>query len=302
MTLNEWLRTAIRLQKRLPVEAFRSTINADDGWLIPVPRDITVIARDVRRLPTRDRLVVNQYKYILIINLAGNGSICMDGQKWRLMPGDVMLVFPHQAHCFADLEEKQLRWVLIGFCLKRSELALRHLRNHPLPAPPPVRRAFVPFLTAINACSSRNISNNHEIAARLWIMLLDMAAAGMHPPLAANIDANAFGASGKIIELLDVYIVEHLHEKIRMRDLSQHMHISPTCLRQRFHKAMGVSLGRYIRSRRLRLALDRKHRTDDSWSQIASQFGFTSLYSFSRAFKQEFRLSPRAYSRVLSHR
>ena len=71
--------------------------------------------------------------------------------------------------------------------------------------------------------------------------------------------------------------------------------MSPSHLRTRFRASCGVSLGKHMRELRLERACGLLRMTTARISEIADQCGFSSLFSFSRAFRVRHGLSPKAY-------
>jgi transcriptional regulator GlxA family with amidase domain len=69
-----------------------------------------------------------------------------------------------------------------------------------------------------------------------------------------------------------------------IESLAAELKLPVRTLRARFAREAGLSIGRAIRRERLLLARTLLCNTSDSISSIASRCGFTSIYSFSRAF------------------
>ncbi len=297
-----WLRTAGQLVRRLPVKAPRAAARRATARRIPLPSDLSIIARDRRLMPVQGRVTVNPDKYVLLAALAGRGTIELDDGRFRLAPGDVMLIVPHQAHQFAALETAALRWVFIGFRIERADTLLQPLKGRPVAAPPAVRAGLAPFLSASLAGDPADVADRPDLAARLWLMLTELLRQTPPVQAAARGPAGPAARPWRLIEYVHAYIGEHERVPLTARELARQMHVSPTSLRRRFRACMGLSLARYLRARRLRQAIDYKLRAEATWSETADRFGFGSIYSFSRAFKKEFKLSPSAYQRALRPR
>ena len=105
-----------------------------------------------------------------------------------------------------------------------------------------------------------------------------------------------FGAHFNRIEKVLDYIHHHLDLPLTLDDLSQKSCWSRWQLQRVFSAKTGLSVAQYVREIKLSKAAElllcsRSERIVD----IAFQFGFSSEISFSRAFKQFFSCSPRAY-------
>ncbi len=211
-----WPDAARRWTRRLPILVSRHALRPDDAAWIPVPREISAIARDRRQLPNHQQPYVNPHKYVLLVTLDGRGTVCLGDRRLRLAPGDTLLIFPHQAHRFMDLEADALHWVFIAFRLEGSEAILRPLRNRPRPAPPGVRAGLAPFLAAVLACASDDPGRRRATAARLWLMLMELVES-VRPARQGVSDATPSLRHMPLVERLDGYIAEHLGEPLTVR-------------------------------------------------------------------------------------
>ncbi len=104
-------------------------------------------------------------------------------------------------------------------------------------------------------------------------------------------------AIGRISHVLN-YIHDHLDVALSVDEIAKQSCWSRWQLQRVFQNEIGVSVGQYIRELRLSGAaeqlLDSKARSID----IAFAYGFSSEISFSRAFRQMFGISPRAYRKA----
>jgi AraC family transcriptional regulator len=97
-----------------------------------------------------------------------------------------------------------------------------------------------------------------------------------------------------IHEALD-YIEDHLHAPIRVGELSQHVYLSEFHFNRLFKTAVGISPKQYILGRKMTLAQTKLKDSQDSLIDIAFELGFEYPEVFSRAFKNQFGISPQHY-------
>lgn len=104
-----------------------------------------------------------------------------------------------------------------------------------------------------------------------------------------------------------LFIEEHLHEKLLLEEIAQKAHFSPFHFHRLFSVVVGETLNSFITRKRIeRGASHLANKKEMSITEISDKVGFTSLSSFSRAFKKfygmspaEFRaLSPEKYSKI----
>ncbi|ANE45211.1 hypothetical protein SY83_01425 [Paenibacillus swuensis] len=99
----------------------------------------------------------------------------------------------------------------------------------------------------------------------------------------------------KLIEKVELYILEHYEEGITLKDLAKHFLYSPNHLGQMFKEETSMHFSDYI----LNLRLDRvKQLLDDPTMKIyeaADRLGFKNMTHFYRLFKKRFGFSPGDY-------
>lgn len=90
------------------------------------------------------------------------------------------------------------------------------------------------------------------------------------------------------------YIEAHLASPIRLADVSAAAFSSLSYMHRIFYQLTGHTMKEYIRLRRLSRAATRLLTSTDRVIDIALDSGFDSAESFSRAFKKQYAISPRA--------
>ena len=90
------------------------------------------------------------------------------------------------------------------------------------------------------------------------------------------------------------YIEEHLREELTIRQIAQQAALSPFYFQKGFAMLCGMTVGEYIRQRRLSAAGLEVLTTDRRILDIALEFGYDSPDSFTRAFARFHGLTPAA--------
>ncbi|MBB5017929.1 AraC family transcriptional regulator [Chitinivorax tropicus] len=91
------------------------------------------------------------------------------------------------------------------------------------------------------------------------------------------------------------YIEDHLQAEFGIRDLADLAGMSHWHFQRVFRATVGETVKNYIRRRRLSWAADRLLAGQDSVLDIALDAGFDSNEAFTRAFRAQFDVSPRAF-------
>lgn len=93
------------------------------------------------------------------------------------------------------------------------------------------------------------------------------------------------------------YIYDHLHTRITVAALSEHLCLHPAYLSRLFKKETGSSISEYIQARKIETAQNMLVYSDYSPAQIAATLAFPSQSYFSEIFKKHTGLSPAKYRR-----
>ena len=94
--------------------------------------------------------------------------------------------------------------------------------------------------------------------------------------------------------------VEFIHSNymhdITVEKIAQHLNLDRTYFSVIFKKRTGLSPKQYILSYRMNIAATLIIKKDITISVVATSFGYSYLYTFSKMFKRHFGISPSNYS------
>jgi AraC family transcriptional regulator len=92
------------------------------------------------------------------------------------------------------------------------------------------------------------------------------------------------------------HVVDHIHEPLRLQDLSRAARLSPFHFHRVFQALVGATPSEFVKRLRLERALGLMARSRaPSLTSIALTCGFSSSSDFSRCFKQRFAVPPSAF-------
>ncbi len=260
---------------------------------LDLPREILLMRRSPRKQPSAIP-IIHPDRFMLALTLRGGGAAVVNKVAFHLPPHSALLVFPHQFHHFTGLEGLDFLWFFCSFRLDHARDMLG-LKNNPTSIP----SSAWPLIHAIigDYCNPRRMHPRilGRIAVNLWSLLLELADC-----VSVNNDLNTAPPEHptrdiEFLEKLQTFLVEHLHEQICAGQTAAYIGLSRRSLYQRFQAIMGMGPAEYIQRLRIQKACSLMSTTDLTISQIADQVGYTSVFSFSRAFKRALRLAPSAY-------
>ncbi len=91
------------------------------------------------------------------------------------------------------------------------------------------------------------------------------------------------------------YIEEHLHEKISLDDLAEHLNLNKSYLCKLFKNETSLTIGNYIKKMKVEAAGNMLIYSDYSPSDIGNYFSFSSHSHFINTFKAETGYTPTEY-------
>jgi AraC-like DNA-binding protein len=150
-----------------------------------------------------------------------------------------------------------------------------------------------------------NSDSDYEVTRRLVAeasLMLERHVARCSDPQAHESDRDAFkceqgGLARWQINRVQVFIEEHLTERVRVSDLSAVARSSPSYFSCAFKRTFGVSPHAYVMKRRVSMAADLMMNSDAPLSEIAVSCGFADQAHFSRQFRRAMGRTPSAWRR-----
>jgi AraC-like DNA-binding protein len=237
-------------------------------------------ATDLNR-PQRGRAL--HHRFVLILALETAVTVCVDDRAIRLNAGEGLLVFPFQFHDYIDPAREELSWLFVTFELIDAE-GLQPLRYRPFVITPTIRQLVVELVEAYLT------PREADLTTLLLTLLLSRARQAEPTHRRRHVPQ---GAPGLIMQVNQ--LAQRKGEPLSMKEMARSLGISASHLRARFRASCGVSLGRHLRRLRLEKACGLLRLSPSRVTEISEQCGFTSIYSFSRAFRAAYGVSPMAY-------
>jgi len=291
-----WREAMVRL--RLPVEAAAE----DDGasasvtcLVSPMGMEFSLVSAGAQEISGRNP---DQPAAIWLAVLLEGQAVLDDGRREvAVAPGDI--VFGPTGMAAALRLHTRFRLLLITaprVALDHRLVAPRSLRIGHLPAAAGMNHVFSGLLRAV-ADTLENLTGDQLRPVELAVtefLVAGLAAEVAQPNGAAAIrDAHLHRVRQAIESLL-------AEPDLRLGQVAEAAGVSPRYL-QKLFAAAGEKFTRYVRQRRLercRLDMLSPRYAEASISSIAFRWGFNGSAHFSRAFREQYGVSPREYRRA----
>jgi AraC-like DNA-binding protein len=238
------------------------------------------LATDLNR-PQRGRAL--HHRFVLILSLATAATVRMDDRNIRLQAGEGLLVFPFQFHDYIEPERAELNWLFVTFELLEAD-AMLPLRFHPFAITPVIEQLAADLITAYLTPGEAELTT-------LLLALLLTRVRQSKSTLRQN--QKPQGASELVSRVNQLAL--RTGELLSAKEIARSLGISVSHVRARFRASCGVSLGRHLRRLRLEKARGLLRLSRSRVFEVAEQCGYASIYSFSRAFRVAYGISPLGY-------
>lgn len=233
------------------------------------------------------------YKIMLLIE--GSGSYTIQGRRYELQPGDVVLVgrgFPHKTDFSPGrIYERMIFFISQEFMDRYSTPAtdfsgiFSGREGHVLRPSPD---AAQDLLGLANSCEreSRSSEFGSDVAAREHLVRILLV-------IGRTLYREALSPAPKDDKILHIlrYVDEHLTEDVSVDDLAGRFFISKYHMMRRFKAEVGASIHKYQSDRRL-LAAREMLRSGAGATDACFASGFRSYSAFARAYTKYFGIAP----------
>lgn len=243
--------------------------------------------------------------YEVYFFLGGSVEYRVEGQIFRLQPGDLLLINPmelHQVNVEADGQpyERIVLWIDknylaeisrggddLGRCFDGTRQNHVNLL-HPSAAQ---REELTQMMDMLIRERSETQFGSAQYAQGLFLQLMAQL---NRMALRTERSVRAVAESALIAKVLQ-YIAQHFAEELLLDDLASRFYVSKYHLAHEFSRQVGISLHRYLTMKRLQIARQMIGE-GQSPGEACSRCGFGDYASFYRAFRAQYGASPKAYA------
>lgn len=234
--------------------------------------------------------------------LDGEGEIVTNGISSPVKAGEMYLSFPGDIHSILTDKMDPLKFNFLSFYPEDRAL-LKTLEEIMILSSDPKKRIFTDknIENLIDNSLSEVILNDRYSADMLNFALNQIVRYMIRAFAADSRDAKLkAGSSQELCYQMMNYVSTHIYVMDSLDTLAGYFGYSYSYLSGVFHKTTGETLMSYYTLRRLESAAMLIKENNLSVGEIAELLKYSSIYSFSRAFKNHFGKSPTEYKKQMS--
>lgn len=237
-------------------------------------------------------LLSGQESSMFELTYVDEGSVhCVaEGRDLLLEPGDMVLYGPNQWYMqYADVEIAP-RLATLSFSVSACDL--QKLTNCRLRATQNGNGILQQMLREL---AQEKVYSKDMLTSLLTVLVITLLREDAQYWQVSPVEA--INGENRIIERMQRYIAEHAREKLSVPVVAKNIRVSPSYLTALFQKHMQISPGEYLRRVKLQESKQMIQEGDKNFTEIAEALQYSTVYHFSRQFKEKFGITPSEYAK-----
>ena len=240
---------------------------------------------------------LNWYEITIVTD--GEGVIITNNEPLEVKKGDIYISFPGDFHEMKSSLKNPLKYDFFSFQTKNQSLkkALKQMVLTTRTVNQRIIKEEQINIAVSNAIEEMSLKRefNEEILSLIFeqIIFLLLRALKSDEPLASNKKHNS--SLEELCFQIMHYIDSHIYTIENLSVLAERFRYNYSYLSNIFNKATGTTISEYYQARRLDAALLLLKENNLKVKEVAEMLRYSSLYAFSKAFKQHYGISPKNY-------
>ncbi len=229
--------------------------------------------------------------YELMAVLSGSGIHWINGDVYKVVPGDVFLLNMGDMHYLTPSDSAtQFRWIVLGWSPAFFTIEDRFLLENKKFAIQNSSRISNLLLDALYEFNLK-LPEYHDVIRHELMAILTMLKRSAEEP---EVSYNGRHRENLVKRAIN-YIHENYSQPMSLRSIAEYLDISEVYLCKLFSKEVGVGAIQYLRKIRIERAAELLRTTDKKVGRIATEVGFRDAKSFHTMFKSQMGVTPAAY-------
>ena len=247
-----------------------------------LPQNLKIYHSTEKNWDGLNRYFCHEY-YILTLVLSGERSMVIGELEIKLAPGDAIIIPPFTRHAVVGERIEPFEELKASFRIPDDKSHLKDTAMLRFKMKKNLQKKY--FETAENFyeyCQGDAAAG--EICVCNFAILLRQIISQLSDEIpCASYQHRDYRRLSEIVE----YLAANRNRKVSLKELSRVLHLSGSTIRQLFKRRMGVSLGHYELTRRLKHGVEILRSSDMTAGEVAPLVGFESASSFLRALHRE---------------
>lgn len=292
--LGDYMENNVNLQRKFHIEKHyvSDPLKLNNIFLLQIGRthctNETIIDAHIHR---------NWFELTLI--LEGRGYVVTNGVSVPIKAGEIYLSFPGDIHAIYTDKEKPLKYNFLSIWPDDEKL-LDRFEEIMLYYSDPTKRVFADKdIEYLIGNSISEIFFDDEYSKDMLVFALNQIMRYVIRNFGGNKKNKKLnvGSSQELCYQMMNYISTHIYVMNGLSTLSDYFGYSYSYLSDVFHKTTGETLMQYYTLRRLDVSAMLIKENRLSIGEISELLKYSSIYTFSRAFKNHFGVSPTEYKK-----
>jgi AraC family transcriptional regulator len=256
-----------------------------------LPARVVAFVRHTAREVVRGRSprqLHHHRRSVLVVPLAGAGTVLVDRWMLPVEPGRALLIQPYQFHQYSGLPGGGLRWLFVTFA-GVAPAPWDRWRERVVAVPPVVWSQMAEVLAELGRPQPEAAPAVFALAHALT--LLAAAASRQGPDRLRGPGA----PTRSLLHRVNRAIEAEPPEGRTVGAIALRLGWTGAHLRRVFRRETGLALGRYLLQRRMDWAVELLRQEQGLVTDAALAAGYASVFSFSRSFRRVFGVPPREW-------
>lgn len=230
----------------------------------------------------------------LVYVTAGTLEIGVGTELYHMEEGDLAMVFPNVIHHYQVFDKGESNAIYI-FAESASFPVYRKELQKYSPACPVIARAALhpDVVNSVRALAAMEVHN--EILAQAYVQMI-LAHVFLEIQM---VEKESIGGDDIIYKTVE-YVAKNFREEMSLEKMASDLGVGKYVLSRIFAKTFHCNFNKYVNGVRLNYATSILENTKESITNLCLECGFESQRTFNRAFKEQYKMTPREYRNRVS--
>ena len=228
--------------------------------------------------------------------ISGSGNVNANNVWSEVSPGDIIVSFPYDTHSIEADANAGMNYIFFSFFPKNEEInreLSRTVATYPKGAERKVKSETV--ISLINSAIAELDGDNILKESYLESIFTGIIVGIIRKLNKENIHPQKIGKREELCFQISDYINTHIYSIRTLSEIADRIGYDYSYISKIYSEGTGERISDYYRFQRLEVARVLIGEGELSITEIAEKLGYSSIYSFSKAFKKMYGDAPRIY-------